>query len=1222
MDKKFAEHKGLDLTAVNREVLEEWKQNDIFHKSIDEREGCPQFIFFEGPPSANGHPGIHHVLARSIKDTFNRYKTMRGFQVRRKAGWDTHGLPVELGVEKELGITKKDINNKKSPKYISTEEYNRKCRENVMKFTKEWRQVTEEMGYFVDLDHPYITYDNKYIETLWWLLKQLYNKGLLYKGYTIQPYSPSDGTGLSSHELAQPGCYRDVKDTTVTAQFHMTPDSWRKLASTSSKLASAEPWGKAYFVAWTTTPWTLPSNVALCVGPKIDYDVVQTYNQYTGEPVTIVMAKERVTAYLKAECEVAATDPMPEFDKKAVAWKRLETFKGTELEGLRYEQLMPWVKPCEKVGEYSEKYVNEYAASHPEKTFKGEDGIDTFVEMADEAFRVILGDYVTTEDGTGIVHTASTFGADDAKVCRDAKVPGLYLINKQGETRPMVDLQGKYYVIDELDGNFLDRCVDTDKYSVHAGDYVKNAYDPKYNENGVWDRQRSEKEEDLNVVICMEMKQEGSAFKIEKHVHTYPHSWRTDKPILYYPLDSWFIRDTAKKERMVELNKTINWHPESTGTGRFGNWLENLNDWNLSRSRFWGTPLPIWRDEHRGEKCVGSVEELYDEIEKSVKAGIMQKNPLKERGFVPGDYSRENYDRIDLHRPYIDDIILVNDNGEPMRRESDLIDVWFDSGSMPYAQQHYPFEGEINAEGLKATGKTEAEYRDQLVHSTYSGTPVPPAFYPADFINEGVDQTRGWFFTLHAISTMVFDHVAFKNVISSGLVLDAKGNKMSKHVGNVTDPFEMIHKYGADAVRFYMMTNSEPWDNLKFDQNGVDECRRKLFGTLYNTYSFFALYANVDGYEPAATAAHPGADAPEIDRWIISKLNSLVKGVQAQLDNYDPTRAGRLIDEFVNDDLSNWYVRLNRKRFWGKEMSADKRSAYDTLYTCLMVVGKLLAPFAPFFADRLYHDLGGQLESVHLDTWPKVDESAIDTDLEARMEMAQKITSMVLALRRKVNIKVRQPLSQIMVPAIDDTQRRRIEAVADLIKGETNVKELNFIEGQGMLVKKVKCNFRVMGKKYGKLMKGVAAAMEALSQDDIARLETEGRLNVDVDGNDIEVLAADVDIISEDIPGWLVSNEGNLTVALEVELTDELRHEGMARELINRIQNLRKDSGLEITDRIVVTLAPNAETDAAIEHFGDLVKAQVLANDIRIAPNNGTEVEFDDFNLNIEISKD
>ena len=786
----------------------------------------------------------------------------------------------------------------------------------------------------------------------------------------------------------------------------------------------------------------------------------------------------------------------------------------------------------------------------------------------------------------------------------------------------MVDLQGKYYTLDELDANFTDRCVDKALYAHHAGDYVKNAYDPKYNENGVWDRKRSEKEEDLNIVICMEMKQEGTAFKIEKHVHTYPHSWRTDKPILYYPLDSWFIRDTAKKERMVELNKTINWHPESTGTGRFGNWLENLNDWNLSRSRFWGTPLPIWRDEHRGEKCIGSVEELYAEIEKSVKAGVMKENPLKARGFVPGDYSQANYDRIDLHRPYIDDIILVNDNGEPMRRESDLIDVWFDSGSMPYAQLHYPFEGEMNAEKLKATGKSEAEYRRMLITSNYEGTPVPPAFYPADFINEGVDQTRGWFFTLHAIATMVFGSVAFKNVISSGLVLDAKGNKMSKHLGNVTNPFDMINKYGADPVRFYMLTNSEPWDNLKFDENGVDECRRKFFGTLYNTYSFFALYANVDGFDPEETSLQANEQAfTEIDRWILSCLNTLIKGVTRELDNFDPTRAARLIDAFVNDDLSNWYVRLNRKRFWGKEMSADKRAAYDTLYTCLMTVAKLLAPFAPFAADQLYHDLGGKLESVHLDTFPKADDSRIDTDLEARMAMAQKITSMVLALRRKVNIKVRQPLAQIMIPAVDDEQKKHIAAVEDLILNEVNVKQLTFAEGNGILVKKVKCNFRVMGKKFGKLMKGVAAKMNALSQDEIAGLEKTGSIAFEVEGQPITVDAADVEIISEDIPGWLVSNEGNLTVALEVELTDALRQEGMARELINRIQNLRKETGLEITDRITVTVAPNDKTTAAINAFGDYIKSQVLANDITVADNDGAEVDFDDFKLNIKVEK-
>lgn len=1223
MAKKFAEHNGLNLVKTNKEVLAKWEQDDIFHKSVDEREGEPQFIFFEGPPSANGHPGIHHVLARSIKDTFNRYKTMQGFQVHRKAGWDTHGLPVELGVEKELGITKKDIDNKASEKYISTEEYNHKCRENVMKFTAEWRQLTEEMGYFVDLDNPYITYDNKFIETLWWLLKQLYNKGLLYKGYTIQPYSPAAGTGLSSHELNQPGCYRDVKDTTVTAHFDIAEEDWKAFVSKNN--IQANGWGNPSFLAWTTTPWTLPSNVALCVGPKIDYVVVETYNPYSAKKITVVIAENLVASYLKPEGEVADGGELPEYQNgdEYVPYKVVGKVKGTALEGLHYKQLMPWIKPVEKIGEFAPAFVNDYAAAHSDKVFASEDGRDSFVEMSSEAFRVILGDYVTTEDGTGIVHIAPTFGADDAKVAKDANIPALYLISKKGETRPMVDLQGKYYAIADLDGNFVKFCVDEKAYGNHAGDYVKNAYDPKFNPDGVWDKKATEKSEDLNIVLCMEMKQEGSAFLIQKHVHNYPHCWRTDKPVLYYPLDSWFIKDTAAKARMVELNKTINWQPESTGTGRFGNWLENLNDWNLSRSRFWGTPLPIWRDDKRNEKCIGSVEELYNEIEKAVEAGIMKSNPLKERGFVVGDYSQENYDRIDLHRPYVDDIVLVNDNGEPMKREDDLIDVWFDSGSMPYAQLHYPFEGEINAEGLKKTGKTEAEYRDLLVHSNYEGTAVPPAFYPADFINEGVDQTRGWFFTLHAIATMVFDSVAFKNVISTGLVLDAKGNKMSKHVGNVTNPFEMMEKYGADPVRFYMMTNSEPWDNLKFDPEGVDECRRKFFGTLYNTYSFFALYANVDNYEPSFKQGESvlAADAAEIDRWIISKLNSLIKNVSAELDNFDPTRAGRLIDNFVNDDLSNWYVRLNRKRFWGKEMSADKKSAYDSLYICLMTVAKLLAPLAPFYADELYHDLGGEKESVHLDKWPAVDAAAIDLDLEARMDMAQRITSMVLALRRKVNVKVRQPLAQIMIPAVDEKQKEYIKAVADLIRNEVNVKELNFVEGQGVLVKKVKCNFRVMGKKYGKLMKEVAARMDALNQDEIALFEQVGTYQFTLGDEKVEVEVADVEIISEDIPGWLVSNEGNLTVALEVELTDELRKEGMARELINRIQNLRKETGFEITDRIIVTIASNEETNAAIEAFGELIKTQVLANEIKIAANDGAEVEFDEFKLNILVSK-
>ena len=1208
MSKKFAEHSGLNLTAVNQEVLAEWEKYDVFHKSVDEREGCPQFVFFEGPPSANGHPGIHHVLARAIKDTFNRYKTMQGFQVHRKAGWDTHGLPVELGVEKELGITKKDIDNKASEKYISTEDYNHKCRENVMMFTAEWRKLTEEMGYFVDLDHPYITYDNKYIETLWWLLKQLYNKGLLYKGYTIQPYSPGAGTGLSSHELNQPGCYRDVKDLTATVQFLIRDpkEEWTK-------------WGKPYFVAWTTTPWTLPSNVALCVGPKIDYVSVETYNLYNGEPMTLVMAENLVKAYLKPEQECTEGELAPfDKEKKLCPWRITGHYKGTELEGMHYEQLMPWIKPCEKVDDFAPKFVTDYAAAHPEKVFTGEDGRDKFVEMESEAFRVILGDYVTTDDGTGIVHIAPTFGADDAKVAKDANIPALYLINKKGETRPMVDLQGKFYLIDELDNNFVKACVDTEKYGHHAGDYVKNAYDPQFNKDGVWDKAASDKAEDLNVVLCYELKQEGKAFKTEKHVHNYPHCWRTDKASLYYPLDSGFIKDTARKERMVELNKTINWQPESTGTGRFGNWLENLNDWNLSRSRFWGTPLPIWRDENRGEKCIGSLEELYAEIEKAVAAGVMKSNPMKDKGFVPGDYSKENYDKIDLHRPYVDYIVLVNDEGKPMHRESDLIDVWFDSGSMPYAQLHYPFEGEMS--------RGTEEDRQALIHSQYEGFAIAPKFYPADFINEGVDQTRGWFFTLHAIATMVFDSVAFKNVISSGLVLDAKGNKMSKHLGNAVNPFEQIEKYGADAVRFYMMTNSEPWDNLKYDPAGVDEVRRKFFGTLYNTYSFFSLYANVDGFSYGESDV-PVEERPEIDRWILSVLNTLIKGVREEMENYDPTRAGRLIDEFVSDDLSNWYVRLNRKRFWGKEMSKDKLSAYQTLYTCLETVAKLLAPFAPFFADRLYMDLVSvtgrdTVCSVHLSKFPVADESLIDSDLEERMAIAGKITSMVLALRRKVNIKVRQPLQAIMIPAIDDAQKQHIEAVKDLVMNEVNVKELRFVEGSGVLVKKVKCNFRTMGKKFGKLMKGIAAVMSALEQDQIELLEKQGWLNVDVEGQSVTVESADVDIISEDIPGWLVSNEGNLTVALEVELNDDLRNEGMARELINRVQNMRKEAGFEITDRICVYVSHNDAMEKAIDNYSDYIKGQVLADNIEVSDDNrGTEVEFDDFKLYIDVVK-
>ncbi|MBS7284628.1 MAG: isoleucine--tRNA ligase [Prevotella sp.] len=1187
MDKKFAEHSKLNLTEVNGDVLKMWNENDILHKSIDEREGSKQFVFFEGPPSANGHPGIHHVLARSIKDTFNRYKTMKGYQVHRKAGWDTHGLPVELGVEKELGITKADIDNHESDKYISVEDYNHKCRENVMKFTAEWRQLTEEMGYFVDLDHPYITYDNKYIETLWWLLRRLYDKGLLYKGYTIQPYSPGAGTGLSSHELNQPGCYRDVKDTTCTALFEIldAKDEWQE-------------WGRPYFAAWTTTPWTLASNTALCVGPKIDYVAVRTYNPYNDEKITLIVAASRLGAYFNAMGANKSLDDY-EHGNKIVPYEVIGQYKGTDLVGIHYRQLMPWVKPCQKLDDNSPEFVKEYANENDYKVFKSEDGKYSYVEMSDKAFRVIPGDYVTTDDGTGIVHIAPTFGADDAKVAKDAEIPALFLINKKGETRPMVDLQGKYYLLEDLDYRFIERCVNKEAYSCHAGDYVKNAYRPEFNVGGRYDEQAAAKAEDLNVVICMEMKQNGTVLKIEKHVHNYPHCWRTDKPVLYYPLDSWFIRSTAMKDRMVELNKSINWKPESTGSGRFGNWLENLNDWNLSRSRFWGTPLPIWRDEDGEELCIGSLQELYDEIEKAVAAQVMTVNPMKEKGFVPGDYSQANYDRIDLHRPYVDNIVLVSKTGKPMYRETDLIDVWFDSGSMPYAQIHYPFEN------------------SELIDKRLA--------FPADFINEGVDQTRGWFFTLHAIATMVFDSVAFKNVISTGLVLDAKGNKMSKHVGNVTDPFEMMEKYGADPVRFYMMTNSEPWDNLKFDPEGVDEIRRKFFGTLFNTYSFFSLYANVDGFDPSMPEVKAEL-RPEIDRWIISKLNTLIKKVEAEMEDYDPTRAGRLIESFVNDDLSNWYVRLNRKRFWGKELSDDKLSAYQTLYTCLKTVASLLAPFAPFYADRLYLDLvaaaaDNHALSVHLTAFPVADDTLIFPELEERMDMAQKITSMVLALRRKVNIKVRQPLQEMMIPAVDEQQRGYIESMKTLILNEVNVKNLKFIDSEGVLVKKVKCNFRTMGKKFGKLMKTVAAAIDSLDQAGIALLEKQGFIELTLENQPVTIEAQDVEIISEDIPGWLVSNEGNLTVALEVELTNELRNEGMARELINRIQNIRKDSGLEITDHINVVISPDATIEAAVNQFADYIKTQVLADTLNIADNDGSAIDIDELAVKIKVEK-
>ena len=1161
MSKKFTEYSQLNLSEVNKEMLKKWDENDVFSKSMTEREGCPSFVFYEGPPSANGMPGIHHVMARTIKDTFCRYKTMKGYQVKRKAGWDTHGLPVELGVEKALGITKEDIG-----KTISVADYNKHCRTDVMKFTKEWTDLTHKMGYWVDLDNPYITYDNRYIESLWWLLQQLHKKGLLYKGYTIQPYSPAAGTGLSSHELNQPGCYRDVKDLTVVAQFRMK----------NPKPEMAE-WGTPYFLAWTTTPWTLPSNTALCVGPKIDYVAVQTYNGYTGEKMTVVLAKDLLYTHFNKKAEGIALEDYKPGDK-LVPFKVVGEYKGPELVGMEYEQLLPWVKPVEL------------------------DADGKWRDASAKAFRVIPGDYVTTEDGTGIVHIAPTFGADDAFVAKAAGIPSLFMINKKGETRPMVDLTGKFYLLDELDETFVKECVDVDKYTEYQGRWVKNAYDPQFTVDGKYDEKAAQAAESLDVYICMKMKQANQAFKTEKHVHNYPHCWRTDKPVLYYPLDSWFIRSTACKDRMIELNKTINWKPESTGTGRFGKWLENLNDWNLSRSRYWGTPLPIWRSEDGEEICIGSVEELYNEIEKSVAAGLMTENPYKSLGFVPGEYTKENYDKIDLHRPYVDNTVLVSPTGKPMKREADLIDVWFDSGSMPYAQLHYPFENK------------------ELVDSR--------SYYPADFIAEGVDQTRGWFFTLHAIATMVFDSVAYKNVISNGLVLDKNGNKMSKRLGNAVDPFSTIEKFGSDPLRWYMITNSAPWDNLKFDADGVDEVRRKFFGTLYNTYSFFALYANVDGFTYAEKDV-PMEERPEIDRWILSLLNSLIKQVDECLNDYEPTRAGRLITDFVNDNLSNWYVRLNRKRFWGSAMSVDKLSAYQTLYTCLETVARLMAPIAPFYADRLYMDLIGvtgrdNVVSVHLAKFPVADEALIDQELESRMRMAQDVTSMVLALRRKVNIKVRQPLECIMVPVVDEEQKRHIEAVKGLILNEVNVKELKFVDGAaGVLVKRVKCDFKKLGPKFGKRMKAVAAAVGEMSQEAIAELERNGSYTFNLDGAPAVVETADVEIYSEDIPGWLVANEGKLTVALEVTVTEALRREGIARELVNRIQNIRKNSGFEITDKIHIVLSKNSVTDDAVNEYNTYICNQVLADSLVLADEvpEGSELEIDDCTLRIKVTR-
>lgn len=1174
MAKRFPEYNSpLNLSETNKEILKIWDAHNLFEASMREREDGPSFVFYEGPPSANGKPGIHHMMARTIKDIFCRYKTMQGYCVRRKAGWDTHGLPVELAVEKSLGITKEDIGKK-----ISVDDYNAACRREVMKYTAEWTDLTHKMGYWVDLDDPYITYDNRYIESVWYLLGELYRKGYLYKGYTIQPYSPAAGTGLSSHELNQPGCYRDVKDTTATAFFTIL-DPKEEMTG----------WGTPCFMAWTTTPWTLPSNTALCVGPKFEYVAVRTYNPYTADKITVVMARELVKAYFKPEGEKGDMDSYKKGDK-VLPYRIQGSWKGAELTGMRYEQLMPWVKPLFKVDDNSTKEVKGYAATHPDKCFSVRN--DNFVEAADLAFRVIEGDYVTIDDGTGIVHIAPTFGADDAKVAKAAGIPSLFMINLKGETRPMVDFQGKYYLLKDCNETFVEKCVDVELYSRYQGKYVKNAYEPRFNVGGKYDAKAAEKAEDLNVELSIELKVAGKAFRIEKHMHNYPHCWRTDKPVIYYPLDSWFIRTTAARDTLIDLNKNIKWKPAATGSGRFGKWLENLQDWNLSRSRYWGTPLPIWRTEDGLEEIIISdFTQLSSEIDKAVEAGLMKENPITAKGFKPGVYTKENYELFDIHRPYVDEIILLSPSGKPMRRETDLIDVWFDSGAMPYAQCHYPFEHKEDLESGK--------------------------IYPADFIAEGVDQTRGWFYTLHAIAGMVFNSVAYKAVISNGLVLDKNGNKMSKKLGNAIDPFKNIERFGSDAVRWYMIENSQPWDNIKYDEEGVAEVSRKLFATLQNTYKFLALYANVDDFDPN-TPQVPLAERPEIDRWILSLLNTLVKDVTADLDDYEPTKAARAISAFVGDNLSNWYVRLNRKRFWGGTMNADKLAAYQTLYTCLKTVALLMAPFAPFYADRLYNDLtalGDEYNSVHLALFPTADEAAIDPALERRMALAQIITSNVLALRRKVNIKVRQPLAVLMIPAVDREQMDAIEAIKDLVAAEVNVKELRITPpGRSELVKRIKADFKKLGPRFGKIMKDLSKAINTMSQEDIARLENEGSFTFSNLQGEPVITLDDVEIIPEDVPGWIVANEGNVTVALDITLTPELKAEGMARELVNRIQNLRKAMGLEITDRINVILSRTPETEQALTSFRNYIATQVLADSLELSytlADNATDLDID-----------
>jgi isoleucyl-tRNA synthetase len=1117
MSAKFPEYKSFDLSQINKDILARWNELDVFEKSLSTRKGKTPFIFYEGPPSANGIPGIHHVISRAIKDIFCRYKTLKGYLVERKAGWDTHGLPVELSVESLLNITKEDIGTK-----ISVKEYNDTCKKEVMKYTQEWEDLTRKMGYWIDMEHPYITYDNRYIETLWYLLKKLYSRDLLYEGYTIQPYSPAAGTGLSSHELNQPGCYRDVKDTTCVAEFKIirNRESEWLFEATETDL---------FFLAWTTTPWTLPSNTALAVGERISYSKVRTFNSYTSDPITVILATDLIPVYFDQKLVSLPLEAYHAMDKN-IPFQVLSSFQGKQLEGIKYEQLIDWVKP------------------------------------EGRSFEVLLGDFVSTEEGTGIVHIAPTFGADDLRVARQYNVVALTLIDRNKDSVPLVDRKGRLYRIEDIDPEFVKQYINLEAYREYAGRYVKNEYDESLSENDT-----------LDVDLAVMMKKAGKVFRIEKHIHNYPHCWRTDKPVLYYPLDSWFIRTTALKDKLIALNNTINWKPESTGTGRFGKWLENLVDWNLSRSRFWGTPLPIWISEDKSEqKCIGSVSELKKEIEKSVRAGFMSENPLS--SYRENDFSIENYSQFDLHRPFVDEIILVSDTGKKMLREPDLIDVWFDSGAMPYAQVHYPF-------AIK-----EDEFK---------------SVYPADFIAEGVDQTRGWFFTLHAIAGMLFDSVAFKNIISNGLVLDKNGNKMSKRLGNAVDPFETIEKYGSDPLRWYMITNAQPWDNLKFDIEGVEEVRRKFFGTLYNTYNFFALYANVDNYDHSQKEV-PVQDRPEIDRWIISLLNSLIKEVGEHYENYEPTKAGRIIQDFVIENLSNWYVRLNRKRYWGGEFDQDKIAAYQTLYTCLETVAILASPIAPFYCDKIFCDLNSRskkyrIDSVHLVDFPDYRKEYIDKDLEQRMELAQTISSMILGLRRKVNIKVRQPLSRVMIPVLNKKFKKQVEAVSELIKSEVNLKDIEFLaDTSDLLTRQIKPNFKTLGPRYGKMMKQIAGVIAQLTQEEIARFEADQGYTFVIEGEQYQLTLDDVEIFSEDIPGWLVANDGQITVALDITITDELRQEGIAREFVNRIQNLRKEVGLQVTDKILIRIVKHNDIIPAVENFGKYIGMQTLANSLEL----------------------